>query len=147
VLSEANFCQEEIASSRKPLSSQRHVGELIMSIKHSKDVEAKNVAAGKETTIQVLISSQEGPNFALRKFSMQKGGGMPRHTNTVEHEQYVLRGKATVTIGNEAHQVKAGDVLLIPEGAIHSYQNTGDEPFEFLCIVPNKEDTITIVNE
>ncbi len=61
-----------------------------MPIKHSTDVEAKNVAAGKDTTIQVLISSQEGPNFALRKFSMQKGGGMPRHTNTVEHEQYVL---------------------------------------------------------
>jgi quercetin dioxygenase-like cupin family protein len=118
-----------------------------MPIKHSKDVEAKNVAAGKDTTIQVLISSQEGPNFALRKFSMQKGGGMPRHTNTVEHEQYVLRGQATVTIGGESHRVQAGDVLFIPEGAIHSYQNTGDEPFEFLCIVPNKEDRITIVNE
>ena len=54
-----------------------------MSVKHSTDVEAKNVAAGKDTTIQVLISAQEGPNFALRKFSMQKGGGMPRHTNTL----------------------------------------------------------------
>ena len=118
-----------------------------MTVKHSKDVEAKDVAAGKDTTIQVLISSQEGPNFALRKFSMQKGGGMPRHTNTVEHEQYVLRGAATVTIDDESHQVKAGDVLLIPEGAIHSYENTGDEPFEFLCIVPNKEDKITIVEE
>ena len=43
-----------------------------MAVKHSKDVEAKNVAAGKETTIQVLISSQEGPNFALRKFSCKR---------------------------------------------------------------------------
>ena len=118
-----------------------------MSIKHSNDVEARNVAAGKDTTIQVLISSQEGPNFALRKFSMQKGGGMPRHTNTVEHEQYVLRGQATITIGDQAYNVKTGDVVFIPEGAIHSYQNTGEEPFEFLCIIPNKEDKITIVDE
>ncbi len=118
-----------------------------MSIKHSSDVEAKNVAAGKDTTIQVLISSQEGPNFALRKFSMQKGGGMPRHTNTVEHEQYVLRGEATITIGDEIHHVKTGDVVFIPEGVIHSYENTGDEPFEFLCIIPNKADRITIVDE
>ena len=44
-----------------------------MPVKHSTEVEAKNVAAGKDTTIQVLISSQEGPNFALRKFSMQTG--------------------------------------------------------------------------
>jgi len=118
-----------------------------MPIKHSIDVEAKNVAAGKDTTIQVLISSQEGPNFALRKFSMQKGGGMPRHTNTVEHEQYVLRGEATITIGDETHHVKMGDVVFIPEGAIHSYENTGEEPFEFLCIIPNREDKITIVGE
>ena len=118
-----------------------------MTVKHTTDVEAKSVAAGRDTTIQVLISSQEGPNFALRKFSMQSGGGMPRHTNTLEHEQYVLRGEATITIGDETHHVKTGDVVFIPEGAIHSYKNIGSEPFEFLCIVPNKEDTITIVDE
>ena len=115
-----------------------------MPIKHANDVEAKNVAAGKETTIQVLISAQEGPNFALRRFTMQMGGGMPRHTNTVEHEQYVLRGEARITIGEDTHHVKAGDVVFIPEGAVHSYENTGEEPFEFLCIVPNREDKITI---
>lgn len=118
-----------------------------MSVKHSNDVEAKNVAAGKDTTIQVLISAQEGPNFALRKFSMQNGGGMPRHTNTLEHEQYVLSGEATITIDDEMHHVKTGDVVFIPEGAIHSYQNTGKGPFEFLCIIPNKEDKIMIVDE
>jgi quercetin dioxygenase-like cupin family protein len=118
-----------------------------MPVKHSSDVEAKNVATGRDTIIQVLISSQEGPNFALRKFSMQKGGGMPRHTNTVEHEQYVLRGEATITIGDEAHRVRKGDVVFIPEGVIHSYENISDEPFEFLCIIPNKEDRITIVEE
>jgi quercetin dioxygenase-like cupin family protein len=118
-----------------------------MPVKHSAEVETKNVAAGRDTTIQVLISSQEGPNFALRKFSMQKGGGMPRHSNTVEHEQYVLRGQATITIGDETHQVKSGDVVFIPEGAVHSYENTGEEPFEFLCIIPNKEDKITIMEE
>ena len=118
-----------------------------MPVKHSTEVEAKNVAAGRDTTIQVLISSQEGPNFALRKFSMQKGGGMPRHTNTVEHEQYVLRGNATITIGHETHHVKTGDVVFIPAGVIHSYENIGVEPFEFLCIIPNKEDKITIMQE
>jgi quercetin dioxygenase-like cupin family protein len=118
-----------------------------MPVKHTKDVEAKNVAAGRDTTIQVLISSQEGPNFALRKFSMQKGGGMPRHTNTVEHEQYVLAGQARIGIGDETYDVKQGDVVFIPEGALHYYENTGDGPFEFLCIIPNKEDKITVVDE
>ena len=118
-----------------------------MTVKHSNEVEAKNVAAGRDTTIQVLISSQEGPNFALRKFSMKPGGGMPRHTNTVEHEQYVLRGHAKIGIADQLYEVKAGDVVLIPEGVPHFYENIGDEPFEFLCIIPNKEDKITIVDE
>ncbi len=117
-----------------------------MTVKHAKDVEAVDVAAGKDTTIQVLISSKEGPNFALRRFTMQAGGGMPRHTNTVEHEQYVLRGRATITIGDKTHHVEAGDVVFIPGGVVHSYQNTGQGPFEFLCIIPNKEDRVTIMD-
>jgi len=119
---------------------------ILMTVKHAVDVEANDVLNAKDTKIQVLISSKEGPNFALRKFSMQEDGGMPRHTNTVEHEQYVLRGQATVTIGEETHHIKAGDVVFIPEGVIHSYQNTGEEPFEFLCIIPNKEDKVTVVD-
>ena len=118
-----------------------------MFVKHAEEVEKKNVAAGKDTTIQVLISAQEGPNFALRKFSMKSGGGMPRHTNTVEHEQYVLRGHARIGIGEEVFEVNAGDVVFIPEGVVHYYENIGDEPFEFLCVVPNKADEIKIVGE
>lgn len=118
-----------------------------MSVKKTKDVEAKNVVAGQDTTIQVLISSQEGPNFAMRKFSMKPGGGMPLHTNTVEHEQYVLAGRARIGIGDQVYEVRQGDVVFIPGGIPHFYENTGDEPFEFLCIIPNKEDKITIVDE
>ena len=118
-----------------------------MPVRHADTVEARTVAGARDTTIQVLISAQEGPHFALRKFSMRKGGGMPRHTNTVEHEQYVLRGEAAITIGDETHRVVAGDVVFIPAGAAHSYENTGDGAFEFLCIVPNGEDRVTIVGE
>ena len=118
-----------------------------MPVRRADDVEARTVAGARDTTIQVLIAAQEGPHFALRKFSMQKGGGMPRHTNKVEHEQYVLRGAATITIGDETHRVTAGDVVFIPAGAAHSYENTGDSTFEFLCIVPNQEDKVTIVEE
>ncbi len=118
-----------------------------MTVKHATEVEAKPVAAGRDTTIQVLISADEGPNFALRKFSMQAGGGMPLHTNKVEHEQYVLRGKARIGINDQTFEVKTGDVVFIPEGAPHFYENIGEEPFEFLCIVPNKPDEIKVLDE
>ncbi len=116
-----------------------------MTVKHSQQVEAADVNGAVQTSRQVLISLQEAPNFALRRFIMQPGGGMPRHTNTVEHEQYVLTGQAHITISEEAFDVRAGDVVYIPEGVPHSYQNTGEGTFEFLCIVPNKQDVSTIL--
>ncbi|MGA2504572.1 MAG: cupin domain-containing protein [Anaerolineales bacterium] len=118
-----------------------------MSVKHAKDVEAQAVKSGDKTTIQVLISSHEGPNFAMRRFVMQPGGGMPEHTNTVEHEQYVLQGRASIGIGTETLEVRAGDVVFIPEGVPHWYQNIGEDNFEFLCIIPNKSDEIKIIDK
>ena len=118
-----------------------------MPVKHAKDDQAQVVKTGDKTTIQVLISSKEGPNFAMRRFTIEPGGGMPNHTNTVEHEQYVLQGHAMVGINGEKFEVRAGDVLLIPAGAPHWYQNMGEENFEFLCLIPNKTDIVKIVDE
>lgn len=118
-----------------------------MSVKHANDVPAQVVSAGKDTVIQVLISPEEGPHFAMRRFSMKPGGGMPRHTNAVEHEQYVLQGHARITISDETYEVQPGDVVFIPAGAPHSYQNIGEDDFVFLCLVPNQPDTITLLEE
>ena len=105
------------------------------------------VAAGKKTTIQVLIPPDRAPNFAMRCFTIEPGGGMPNHTNAVEHEQYVLSGAAEVGIGDVVHQVKKGDVVFIPAYMPHWYQTVGDEPFQFLCLVPNQPDSIRIVGD
>jgi quercetin dioxygenase-like cupin family protein len=78
---------------------------------------------------------------------MQPGGGMPRHTNTVEHEQYVLRGSATIGIGDQVMTVKQDDVVYIPAGVPHWYRAEGEEPFEFLCMVPNLPDEIEVIEE
>jgi len=117
-----------------------------MFVKQLKDVVKEEVKAGTKTTRQVLISPQEGPNFAMRKFSIAPGGEMPMHTNTVEHEQIVLGGSAKVVIDGKIFEAKKDDVVFIPAGVPHCYQTLGDEPFEFLCVVPNKEDIVEIVD-
>jgi quercetin dioxygenase-like cupin family protein len=116
-----------------------------MIVKQSESVSHESVSAGEGTSRQVLISSDEAPNFAMRKFAIQPGGGMPPHTNTVEHEQYVLGGKARIGIGEEVVEVAKDDVLLIPAGVPHWYETLGEEPFEFLCLVPNGDDRIELV--
>jgi quercetin dioxygenase-like cupin family protein len=118
-----------------------------MTVKQADQVPAEVVKAGDRTKIQVLISSAEGPNFAMRRFIMEPGGGMPNHTNTVEHEQYVLKGHASIGIGGEIFEVQAGSVLFIPAGVPHWYQNIGEETYEFLCVIPNQPDKIEIIDD
>ena len=118
-----------------------------MNVKHVNDVPAEVVKAGDMTSMQWLISAQEGPHFAMRRFVMQPGGGMPEHTNTVEHEQYVLRGHASIGIGTKEFELQAGDVVFIPEGVPHWYQNIGDENFEFLCLIPNQPDEMKLIGK
>ncbi|MFT5496851.1 MAG: quercetin dioxygenase-like cupin family protein [Kiritimatiellia bacterium] len=115
---------------------------LVTRAEHQTAIEVK---AGTGTQMQVLIGPDDAPHFAMRKFSMVPGGGMPRHTNTVEHEQYVLRGQATIGIGDAEHQVSTGDIVYIPAGVPHWYRSEGVEPFEFLCLVPNGPDKITLL--
>ena len=105
------------------------------------------VEAGRKTTMQVLIPPDRAPHFAMRCFTIEAGGGMPNHTNSVEHEQYVLNGAAEVGIGPEVHRVSKGDVVFIPANIPHWYRTVGDEPFQFLCLVPNQPDSIRIVGD
>ena len=115
-----------------------------MSGKAMNDIKKDKLEAGKNTYRQVQISPEEGPNFAMRRFIIESGGSMPLHTNSVEHEQLVLNGSAAVRIGEKNYIVQKDDVVFIPADVEHSYTTVGDEAFEFICIVPNHEDVITI---
>lgn len=108
-------------------------------------IEAIPQKAGKGVSMQMLLSLTEAPNFAMRRFTIEEGGFMPHHTNTVEHEQYVLSGHASVKCGNKTFEASAGDVLFIPAGVAHSYKTIGDEAYVFLCLIPKGEDCIAMV--
>ncbi|MFQ5930071.1 MAG: cupin domain-containing protein, partial [Acidobacteriota bacterium] len=98
-------------------------------VKRADSVAKHEIKVGSATERQVLIGEKDGaPNFAMRRFIMGEGGGMPLHTNTVEHEQYVLCGRATVGIGEKVYDVRANDVLYIPADTPHFYQVT-EAPF------------------
>ena len=116
-------------------------------VRKAETTTAETVGAGRGTVREVLIGQGEAPHFQLRRFRMEPGGGMPRHTNAVEHEQYVLRGRGRIELGDEVHEVGPGDVVFIPAGVPHSYASIGEEPFEFLCAVPNLPDRIDMVEK
>lgn len=116
-----------------------------MIVKDIHDIEPVEVADAEGVTRKMLLSRNETTHFEMRCFTIQPGGEMPRHMNQVEHEQFVLHGKARIGIGDEEFDVKYGSVILIPANLPHWYRNTGTEVFQFLCFVPNQTDAIVYI--
>ena len=117
-------------------------------VRRAREIEYESVDAADGLSKGVLIDEGDGaPTFAMRRFTLDPGAEVPKHTNAVEHEQYVLEGEYVVGIDGEEYVVSAGDSLLIPAGAVHWYRNEGSEPGAFLCAVPNGDDTIELAAE
>ena len=113
-------------------------------------VEYEDVDAADGLSKGVLIGEEhDAPNFAMRRFVLDPGTEVPKHTNEVEHVQYVLEGEYVVGFGEdggeEEQTVSAGDSLLVPEGVVHWYRNEGDTEGAFICVVPHGDDEIELV--
>jgi quercetin dioxygenase-like cupin family protein len=117
-------------------------------VRRAEEVDYQEVSAAAGLRKGVLVSAADGaPHFAIRRFTLAPGADVPRHTNEVEHEQYVLAGEYVVGLGDEEVTVAAGDSLLIPAGTVHWYRNESDEEGAFLCAVPNGDDAIELVDD
>ncbi|MFB6160184.1 MAG: cupin domain-containing protein [Haloferacaceae archaeon] len=117
-------------------------------LRRGDEVEYEPVDAAEGLSKGVLLDESDGaPHFAVRRFTLDPGAEVPKHTNAVEHEQYVLAGGYVVGIGDEEHVVEPGDALLIPAGTVHWYRNEGDERGAFICAVPNGDDAIELVED
>ncbi|WP_052889693.1 cupin domain-containing protein [Thermogemmatispora carboxidivorans] len=93
----------------------------------------------KDATRQILIGNDEGAqNFHLRYFAVQPGGHTSLDQHAHDHGVYVLHGRARLRLGDEEHEVRAGDAIYIPGNEIHQFFALGDEAFGFLCVVPAK---------
>ncbi len=112
-----------------------------MSIKPAGKAARQKVDRAVKTEIEWLVDRHDGaPNFEMRRFTVKPGGSIPRHYHPdIEHEQYVLKGRYKIGIGDKVHEVKAGDSVYIPAGTPHWYRNTGKVNAEFLCVVPKTE--------
>ncbi|MFC6837284.1 cupin domain-containing protein [Halomarina ordinaria] len=117
-------------------------------VRRAAEVEYDPVDAAEGLSKGVLVGSDDGaPNLAIRRFTLAPGAEVPRHTNEIEHEQYVLAGEYVVGLDDEEVTVRAGDSLFIPAGTVHWYRNDGEAEGAFVCAVPTGDDTIEVVEE
>jgi quercetin dioxygenase-like cupin family protein len=91
------------------------------------------------TWIRVLIRIGDGaPTFAMRLFTVEKGGHIFAHKHPWEHEIFVLRGKGEIRISDRSYHVKEGYFIFIPPNVEHEYWNRGEGDLEFLCMIPHE---------
>ena len=80
------------------------------------------------------------------EFSVQKYRTFPKVLCQLTQFQYGYgRQFLFFEIGDEIYEVEKDNVVFIPAGVPHWYEVEGSEPFQFLCMVPNGDDTIKII--
>lgn len=95
----------------------------------------------KGVSMKLLIGRDDkAPNFAMRHFTVECDGFTPKHKHPWEHEVLVLSGNGEVECNGEMSEIVGGDSLLILSNELHQFRNNGNEPLEFLCIVPVDSD-------
>jgi quercetin dioxygenase-like cupin family protein len=102
------------------------------------DVPAAEVPRSPGATIQVLLGpNDEMPNFHTRCFTLAPGARIPEHRHdTIEHEQVVLDGEMSIALDGDERVVRRDDCVYIPAGCAHWYENRGNVPCRFICIIP-----------
>jgi len=85
--------------------------------------------------VRILIRANQTNN----QFSSIEGAVAPRQMGPAPHLHkdldelmYVLEGTASVLIGTEVYEVKAGGFIFRPHGIVHSFWNASDVPLRFM---------------
>ena len=91
-----------------------------------------------ELTIRFLVESEEsGGSVAVFEFDVPAGANVAAAHSHDGYEEtiYGLEGVLTWTVDGVAVDVAPGDVLCIPRGAVHQFDNVHDADARALAIV------------
>ncbi len=112
-----------------------------MPIGHVAELENKvvNNPLAKDAKMRVLVGPEQGwDNHVMRVFELEVGGFTPRHQHAWPHINYIIEGEGSLFLNGQEQPVKAGSYAFVPGNELHQFQNIGDKPFKFICIVPSE---------
>ena len=110
----------------KPTLMMMGIAMLIAGIASAPDVAQAQQPGTKRTDLQRHDLSVPGREVIQVRVDFDPGYVAPRHTHPGEEIIYVIEGTLEYQIeGQPTATVKAGDVLFVPAGVIHSAKNIG----------------------
>ncbi len=95
---------------------------------------------------QIVLGPADGSaEIVLRYFSVAPGAATPYHEHDFPHLVKIESGQG-VAVNAEGQDlpVTPGDYVYVAPNETHCFRNTGDAPFEFVCIVPARGEQISI---
>ena len=117
-------------------------------IKRAEDIEYETLSKADGVSKAVVLDESDGaPNFRMRRYRLEPGAEVPKHTNAIEHEVHTVTGEYVVGLGDEEHTVSEGDSLLIPADTVHWFRNETGEESAFVCMVPNGDAGLELVED
>ena len=112
-----------------------------MLVRNCTDVDVIVPYAGLQKRV-VIGPKQGAPTFVMRIFDLRPGVSTPYHSHDWEHEVFVVSGSGVVTDEKGETSLEATDAVLVAPLEMHSFKNTGQATFRFMCLVPLRgEDT------
>ena len=73
-----------------------------------------------------FVGENQGAPFSAYIVMAKPGQGPPLHTHPYVEVAFTLEGCATITVGEEKREVKAGGIAVIPADTAHRFVNSGD---------------------
>lgn len=117
---------------------------------HVSDIEQANAFVTLDgSTIRELAGAVSLPSQkqSLAEATVPPGASTAEHYHRETEELYFFQaGSGRLRVGDEQRDVRAGECVLIPAGAIHKLINTGDVPIRLLCCCsPAYSDDDTVI--
>ncbi|MEO7723275.1 MAG: cupin domain-containing protein [Chthoniobacterales bacterium] len=72
-----------------------------------------------------FVGENQGAPFSAYIVVAKPGQGPPLHTHPYVEVAFTIEGTATITVGNEQREVKAGGIVVIPANTPHRFVNSG----------------------
>jgi len=73
-----------------------------------------------------FVGEKQGAPFSAYIVNAKPGQGPPLHTHPYVEVAFTLEGDATITVGDQTHEVKSGGIVVIPANTPHRFINSGD---------------------
>lgn len=112
-----------------------------MKLSNREEVPARDlmIPGAKDVGIRVLIGPEDAPRFIMMLLEVAPGGFTPHHRHEWEEEIFIESGEGSLRTDEGEKSLRVGDALILDPNMAHQFVNTGDEPLQFICVIPKRD--------